>query len=71
MMKKLPFLLFAGMLFTIFLSIAACTKVNKDQPCGTYNGTNQILYKDSNGNCYYLENESGKKVSVPNSTCNC
>lgn len=36
-----------------------------------YNGTNQVLYKDSNGNCYYLDDATGKKVSVPNSTCNC
>jgi len=73
MMKNLPFLMLSIVLLAFVLSAPACTKVNKDQPCGTYQvqTVTEQLYKDSNGNCYYVDPASGQKVMVPNSTCNC
>jgi len=72
-MKNLPFLMLAILLLAFILSAPACTKVNKDQPCGTYQNQNvqEQLYKDSNGNCYYVDPANGQKVSVPNSSCDC
>lgn len=43
-------------------------KNNKDATCGTLEG--KTLYKDSQHNCYLL-NESGLKEYVDNSACSC
>ena len=65
--------MFIILLLAFILSAPACAKINKDQPCGTYQNqtVTEQLYKDSNGNCYYIESTNGQKVMVPNSTCNC
>ncbi|WP_139113064.1 hypothetical protein [Mucilaginibacter sp. PPCGB 2223] len=69
MMTKLLFFIPAIAL----LAVTACTKVNKDQPCGTYQYQNvtEQLFKDSNGNCYYIDGTTGQKTMVPNSSCGC
>ena len=69
-MKKPSFLLILVFVIASFL-FSTCAKINKDQPCGNYNGTNEILYKDSSGNCYYIDDNTGKHIYVTNSTCNC
>jgi len=70
MMRKLLFLLPIG---AFLMLTTSCTKVNKDQPCGTYQNQNTLeqLFKDSNGNCYYIDGTSGQKTMVPTSSCGC
>ncbi len=69
-MKRYLLLLIAVLLMGIN-SLTSCAKINKDQPCGTYqNGaTVEQLYKDGNGNCYYIDRNNGNHISV--ATCGC
>ena len=69
-MKKLYFLIVLVLLAVAFIFVK-CAKVNKDQPCGPYNNTNQQLYKDDSEKCYYIDNSTGEKVYVDRSFCNC
>jgi hypothetical protein len=72
MLKIRLLLLITALVAVSFLS-TTCAKINKDQPCGTLNinNNNEALFKDSNGNCYYIDNQTGKQVYIANSTCNC
>lgn len=69
-MKKRYYLIIAALIIGCLFFIK-CAKINKDQPCGPYNNTNEQLYKDSNNKCYYIDNQTGAKVYVDASQCNC
>ncbi|MBA3682532.1 MAG: hypothetical protein H0W73_15410 [Bacteroidetes bacterium] len=71
-MKKI---LIIAPICSITIILFACTKTprkttfkTKDTSCGTVDGN--VLHKDSQHNCYYL-NESGQKEYVENSVCSC
>jgi hypothetical protein len=69
-MKKISLLLGAILIILLVGLYVRCTKINKDQPCGTY-GSNEQLFKDSNNKCYYIDNSSGNKVYIDKSLCSC
>ena len=66
-MKKLSLLL-AICLTSVF---GCCKKEDKtsgtDKACGDHEG--HQLYKDSSGDCYYMDN--GNRVAVEAHECNC
>lgn len=68
-MKKISLIL-AAVLIAVFCLYTRCTKVNTDQPCGTYQSSQQ-LFKDSNNKCYYVDQSSHKNVYVDQSLCDC
>ena len=67
--RKVSLILVAVLLLVIGLYIR-CTKVNTDQPCGTYQSNDQ-LFKDANNKCYYVDQTTHKNVYVDQSLCNC
>ncbi|MEO6523981.1 MAG: hypothetical protein ABIN91_20020 [Mucilaginibacter sp.] len=68
-MKKIS-LIVAVILIAVICFFSRCAKINTDQPCGTYQ-TNIQLFKDSENKCYYKDQDTGKKVYVDQSICNC
>jgi hypothetical protein len=68
-MKKITLILAAVLILVIGLYIR-CTKVNTDQPCGTYQNSQQ-LFKDGDNKCYYVDQSTHKNVYVDQSLCSC
>ena len=60
----------ASVLLVIVCLYIRCSKVNTDQPCGTYQN-NQQLFKDADNKCYYVDQSSHKNVYVDQAMCNC